>query len=58
MLIGLGKDKNPIGFGLTRSKVKVTMVIFVTNNVKMVSAPYPKNCLTQSFHILHADWAW
>ena len=29
MLIGLGKDKNPIDFGFTRSKVKVTSETFV-----------------------------
>jgi len=29
MLIVLDKDKTPIDFGCTRSKVKVTMVIFI-----------------------------
>ena len=29
MLIGLGEEKNPIDFRFTRSKVKVTMVLFV-----------------------------
>jgi len=29
MLIGLGKDMIPIDFGFTRSKVKVTRVLFV-----------------------------
>jgi len=27
MLIGLGKDKTPLDFGFTRSKVKVTFVL-------------------------------
>jgi len=29
MQIGLGKEKNPIDFGFTRSKVKVTRITFV-----------------------------
>jgi len=42
-LIGLGNDKNPIAFGFTRSKVKVTRVTFVK---KTFSAKYLKNYLT------------
>jgi len=35
MLIGLGEDKNPIDFGITRSKIKIKRVTFVkkVNNV-------------------------
>jgi len=28
MMIGLGEDKNPLNFGFTRSKVKVTRITF------------------------------
>jgi len=55
VLITLSDRNTPIDFGLTRLKVKVTMVIFVTNNVNMVAAPYLENCLTQSFHTSYAD---
>jgi len=49
MLIGLGEDKNPIDFGFTSSKVKVTRAIFVKK--LMFSAHYLENYLSQCFHI-------
>ena len=58
VLIALSEGKTPIDCGFTRSKVKVLIVVFVTNNVNMVSASYLENCLTQSFYISHADWSW
>ena len=45
---------NPIHFGFTRSKVKVTLTL----NVKMVSADYLENHLSQRFHISPVDWSW
>ena len=55
MLIGLGKDKTPIGFGLTRYRSHGSLV---KQQNKMVSAHYLDNYLSQSFHISHADWSW
>jgi len=54
MLSGLVKDMTNIDFGFTRSKVKVTRVIFVN----MVSTHFLENYLSQSFYIKHADWSW
>ena len=42
-----------IDFGVTRSKVKVT----VTLNVKMFAADFLENLLSQSLHISHIDWS-
>jgi len=47
-LIALGKDKNLIDVGLTRSRVKVTRVTFVK---KKYSVQYLENYLSHSFHI-------
>jgi len=54
MLNGLGEEKTLIAFELTRSKAKVTRV----KKVKMVSAYYLENLLSQSFKISHVDWFW
>jgi len=54
MLIGLKQDMASIDFGFTRSKVKVTRVLFV----KSVSAHFLENYLSQSYHISHAGWSW
>jgi len=54
MLIGLGEDKTPFNFGLTRSKVKVTRVTFV----EKVYSHYLENYLSQSSHMSHANWSW
>jgi len=54
VLIGLGKDKTIIDFGLTRSKDKVKSVTFVN----MFFAHYFENWLILSFHISLADWSW
>ena len=43
----------PIDFGVTRSKVKVT----ATLNVKMVSADYLENFISQSLYISHVGWS-
>ena len=51
MLIGLYEDKNPIDFGFSRSKVKVTVFVYV----KLVSAQYLENHLSQSLHISHGE---
>jgi len=46
MLFGRGKDMTPIDFGFTKSKAKVTRVLFV-------SAKFPDNYLSElSFHML------
>ena len=52
-LIGLYEDKMPIDFGFSRSKVKVTVFIYV----KLVSAQYLENNLSQSLHVSHVDWS-
>jgi hypothetical protein len=41
-----------IALRVTRSKVKVTGAL----NVRMVSAYYLENYLSQSIHISHTDW--
>ena len=51
----IGEDKNSIDLQFTGSKVKVTRVTFV-KNIKMFSAHYLGNFLSQSFHISRADW--
>ena len=48
MQIGLGKHKISIDFGLTRSKVKVTLFLFV-KKLNMVSAQYLKKYLYNAF---------
>ena len=48
---GLYKDMIPIEFGLSRSKVKVTVLVYV----KLVSIQYLENHLSQSLHISHGD---
>ena len=42
MLIGLCEDENPIDFGSTRLKVKVTRIILA---IKIFSAHYLENLL-------------
>ena len=53
----IGEDKNSIDLQFTGSKVKVTRVTFV-KNIKMFSAHYLGNFLSQSFHIARANWTW
>ena len=53
MVIGLYEDMIPIDFGFGRSKVKVTVFVYV----KLVSAQYLENHLSQSLHISHGDWS-
>ena len=50
MVIGLYEEKIPIDFG---SKVKVTVFV----NVKLFSAQYLENHLSQSLHISPMDWS-
>ena len=53
LVIGLYEDTIPIDFGFSRSKVKVTVFIYV----KFVSTQYLENHLSQSLHISHGDWS-
>ena len=53
MVIGLFEDMIPIDFGFSRSKVKITGFIYV----KLVSAQYLENHLSQNLHISHGGWS-
>jgi hypothetical protein len=44
----------PVDFGVTSSKAKVTKAL----NVRIVSAHYLKNNLSQSCHICYIDWSY
>ena len=54
MLVDLGGNMTRFDLGFTRSKVKVKRFFFV----KMVSAHFLENSLSQSYHISHFDWSW
>jgi len=54
MLIGLGEAMTPFDFRFNRLKIKVTRVT-CKKNVHMVSVHYLENCISQTFHISHAD---
>jgi len=53
VLNGRSGDKTLIDFGFTRSKGKVTGVIFVKKCKRGVCS-----FVFQSFYISHADWSW
>ena len=53
MVIGLYEDMIPNDFGFSKSKVKVTLLVYV----KLVSAQYLENHLSQSLHVSHGDWS-
>ena len=52
MMIGLYEDMIPIDFGFSRSKVNVTVFVYV----KLIFAQYLENHLSQSLHFSHVDW--
>jgi len=55
VLIGLGEDMTYIDFGFTRSKVKVTRVLFVKQWFPLIIL---EKYLSQSYYIPHTGWSW
>jgi hypothetical protein len=52
-VIGHNQQMTHIAFGVISSKVTVTGAL----NVRMVSAYYLENYLSQRLHISHTDWS-
>ena len=47
-----------IDIEFTWSKVKVIRIKFVKKTVNIVLTYYLENCLSQGFHVSHANWYW
>jgi len=56
MLIDVGAETNPIDFRFNWLKVTVKRV--TCKKVNIFTNHYHENYLSQSFHILNADWSW